>query len=60
MTDAENKTRYAQIKKELLGIAFACERFHQFIFCKTIQAETDHKPLVSLFNKALSDCPIRV
>ena len=58
MLDAE--TRYAQIEKELLGIVFACERFHQFIFGATVEAETDHKPLISLFKKPLNNCPIRV
>lgn len=58
MTSAE--TRYAQIEKELLGIVFACERFHQFVYGATVQAETDHKPLISLFKKPLNDCPLRV
>ncbi len=58
MTSAE--TRYAQIEKELLGIVFACERFHQFIYGATVEAETDHKPLISLFKKPLTDCPLRV
>ena len=58
MSDAE--TRYAQIEKEMLGITFACERFHQFIFGAKIQAETDHKPLISIFHKPLADCPLRI
>ena len=58
MTSAE--TRYAQIEKELLAIAFACQRFHQFIYGATVGAETDHKPLVNIFKKALADCPIRI
>ena len=58
MTDAE--IRYAQIEKELLGITFACERFHQFIFGATFDAETDHKPLVNLMKKPLNDCPLRI
>ncbi|KAK3107076.1 hypothetical protein FSP39_006459 [Pinctada imbricata] len=58
MTSAE--TRYAQIEKEMLAITFACERFHQYIFGQTIQVETDHKPLVAIFKKSLSDCPIRI
>ena len=58
LTSAE--TRYAQIEKELLSIAFACTRFHQYIYGATVQAETDHKPLVSIFKKPLADCPIRI
>lgn len=58
LTAAE--TRYAQIEKELLSITFACERFHQFIYGSTVEAETDHKPLISIFRKSLNDCPLRV
>lgn len=58
MLDAE--TRYAQIEKELLGIAYACERFHQFIYGAKVFAETDHKPLVNIFQKSLADCPLRI
>jgi hypothetical protein len=58
MLDAE--TRYAQIEKELLSIVFACERFHQFIYGACVEAETDHKPLVTLFTKPLNQCPLRV
>ena len=58
MLDAE--TRYAQIEKELLSIVFACERFHQFIYGARIEAETDHKPLITLFRKPLNQCPLRV
>ena len=58
MLDAE--TRYAQIEKELLAMTYACERFHQFIYGRVIEVETDHKPLVPLFTKPLSDCPLRV
>ena len=54
------ETRYAQIEKELLGIVFACECFHQYIYGATVQVETDHKPLVSIFRKPLNDCPLRI
>jgi len=58
MTVAE--TRYAQIEKETLAICFACERFHQYVFGMEFQVETDHKPLVSIFTKALCDVPLRL
>ena len=58
MTDAEK--RYAQIEKELLGIAYGCCRFHQFIYGGQIIVETDHKPFVSLAKKPLNDCPLRI
>ena len=59
-TLSSSEARYAQIEKELLGIVFACERFHQYIYGATAQVETDHKPLVSIFQKALNDCPLRI
>ena len=59
MTLAEQ--RYAMIEKELLGIVFACEKFHQYIYgLPNVVIENDHKPLSALFNKSLSSCPLRV
>ena len=58
MSEAEQ--RYAQIEKELLAITFACERFHQHIYGQELEVETDHKPLIPLFSKSLSDCPLRI
>ena len=37
--------RYVQIEKELLAEDFACERFHQYIYGKTVEVHSDHKPL---------------
>lgn len=51
---------YANIERETLAIAFACERFHQYIFGIPIVVRTDHKPLVSIFRKGLNDCPPRI
>ena len=58
MTDAE--CRYAQIEKECLGIVFACEKFHEYIYGAKIAAETDHKPLVGIITKSLSDMTPRI
>ncbi|XP_050548981.1 uncharacterized protein K02A2.6-like [Daktulosphaira vitifoliae] len=51
---------YAQIEKELYAIVFGCQRFHQYLYGQTVQVETDHKPLVTLFNKPLHSVPIRL
>ncbi len=57
---SEAQQRYAQIEKELLAIVFACEKFHQFLYGKYVEVETDHKPLVNIFRKTLNDCPMRL
>ena len=59
LTDCTEK-RYAQIEKELLAIVYACERFHQCIYGRTVQVETDHKPLESIFKKSLHQSPLRL
>ncbi|KAF2883749.1 hypothetical protein ILUMI_22413 [Ignelater luminosus] len=58
MTGAQK--RYAQIKKELLAILFACEHFHQYIYGKHVVVQTDHKPLVAIFDKPLVSAPLRL
>ena len=51
LTDCQKK--YAQIEKELLAIVFGCDKFHEYIYGKTVTVETDHKPLESIFKKPL-------
>lgn len=59
MTSCE--VRYAQIEKECLGLAYACERFDEYIYgLPTVQLETDHKPLIPISQKSLNDMPARV
>ena len=58
MTSAEKS--YAPIEKELLGLVFACEKFHEYVYGATVIGETDHKPLVSLHKKNLCDLTPRL
>ena len=54
------ESRYAPIELETLAITFAYERFHQYIYGQRIEVETDHKPLVAIFKKPLSESPLRI
>ncbi|KAJ8395956.1 hypothetical protein AAFF_G00026640 [Aldrovandia affinis] len=59
LTPAEKN--YAQIEKECLSIVFACQRFHHYLYGRDpITAETDHKPLISIFSKPLLNAPKRL
>ena len=42
LTDTEK-----QIEKELLAVVYALEKFNQYVYGKTVQVESDHKPLES-------------
>lgn len=55
-----NQKMWAQIEKELLAIVHGCERFHQYIFGKTVYVESDHKPLEQIFKKSLDETPLRL
>lgn len=56
----EAQKRYSQIEKELLAIVYGCTKFHRYIYGQSVNVETDHKPLVAIFNKNLSDIPQRL
>ena len=43
--------KYAQVEKEELTCVFGVKRFHSYHFGRSFTLVTDHKPLVSLFDK---------
>ena len=56
LTDTES--RYAQIKKEMLAITWACDKFDQYLYGRdTVTVETDHEPLKSVFKKEIHKSP---
>ena len=56
----ETDCNYAQIEKELLAVAFGCERFHRYIYAKKVLVETAHRPLISIISKPLDKAPARL
>ena len=55
MTKAEKN--YAQVEKELLAIVFACERFDQYVYGRSVTVESDHKPLEQIGTKPFQEIP---
>lgn len=58
LTPAERN--YAQIEKELLAIVFALERFNTYTFGRKVVVLSDHKPLVNIVTKPLTEVPKRL
>ena len=56
----ETQSRYASIEREALAIQLACDHFHNYIYGRPVQLETDYKPLVAIFKKVLDDCPAQL
>lgn len=58
---SEVQMRYSQIEKELLAICFGTEKFRQYILGRDhVKVETDHKPLLGVFQKPLWKVPTRL
>ena len=55
LMDAE--TRYANIKRELLAIVFACQCFSTYLLGRSFVAESDHKLLEMIAMKNLANTP---
>lgn len=55
------ETKYAQIEKECLAIVFSCKKFDQYICGNNkVTIETDHKPLITVFNREICKAPRRL
>lgn len=48
--------RYAQTEKEALALVWAVERFHHYLFGRTFELVTDHKPLETIFGPKSKPC----
>jgi len=47
MTNCER--RYSQTEREALGLVWACERFHSYVYGMEFDLVTDHKPLEAIY-----------
>lgn len=59
-TLSPTERRYAQIEKETLAILFACRKFVLYILGKPVTVQTDHQPLIKIFEKPLIQAPLRL
>ena len=58
---SQTEQNYAQIEKELLAIAFACEKFDQYVFGRSdVVVESDHRPPETIFKKPILTSPKRL
>ena len=58
LTSAERN--YSQIEKEMLAICFACEKFYQYIYGKSVEVQTDHRPMEAIHKKPIARAPPRL
>ncbi|CAC5398870.1 unnamed protein product [Mytilus coruscus] len=56
----QSQQRYPQIEKETLAIVYGYNKFHEYVYGRRVQIETDHKPLQSIFLKPLHQTPPRL
>lgn len=54
LTDTER--RYAQTEKEAYALVWAVERFHLYVFGRSFELVTDHKPLETIFGPKSKPC----
>lgn len=58
LTAAEKN--YPSIGREAAAIRFACKKYHNYIYGKQLDIETDHKPLETIFKKSIMHAPMRL
>ena len=56
----ETEQRYSQIDRKALAIRWACERCYMYLIGSSFIIETDHQPLLPLFNNPHSRPPMRI
>ena len=51
------EVKYGHIEKEALALVYGCEHFHMYLYDRTFELETDHKPLEYIFQPKASKPP---
>ena len=49
--------RYSQTEREALAVVWGCEYYHLYVYGKPVVVNTDHKPLVAIYNNLQSKPP---
>ena len=49
--------KYSQIEREALAIVFGCEHFNLYLYGKSFEIETDHRPIEYIFKPKVSGKP---
>lgn len=57
---SQTEQRYSQIKKELLAIVYACEKFHYCIYGQSVIVHSDHKPLETILTRPFEKISARL
>ena len=57
---SEVEQRYSQTEREALAIRWACERCYVYLIGANFVVETDHAPLLPMFNNPNSRPPMRI
>ena len=55
LTAAEKN--YSQLVKEALGVVFAVQKFHNYLYGRHFTIESDHRPLSYIFNSSKAISP---
>jgi len=55
---SEAESNYAPIELEILAVKFACDRFHYYVYGRKTTITTDHRPLISVFQKPIEKLPL--
>ena len=58
LTPAEQ--RYACIERELLAIVFGTQRFHTYLYGRSFNVYSDHRPLIMITQKPITSAPPRL
>ena len=53
---SDTEKRYSQTEKEALGLVWACERFHMYLYGSDFELCTDHKPLECIYAPKSKPC----
>jgi len=56
----KSEVAYAHIEKELVSIVYCLSRFDTYCYGRHVVVETDHRPLLAIYKKALAASPKRL
>jgi len=59
-TLTKTQSNYSNIEREALGLVHGVQRFHTYLFGREFSVITDHKPLVNIWQRPLTNAPPRL